>query len=171
MTGEGISPAMESSLLAARTLRRALDAGRFDLRTLSAYEREFHAYFDPAMVFLDLIAATLRNTHMRDWWLSAFSRGCRQAQRDQALARVSGACFGGVELDPRGVLWQLMGRTCSDVKGFASDWVGWQMDWWRSLAADPTWHKSWAMDVQKKWLRVLSVLGTTGGDPRAAGVL
>jgi hypothetical protein len=162
---------MESSLLAARTLRRALEAGRFDRPALSAYEREFRAYFDPAMAFLDLVAATLRNGHMKDWWLSSFSRGCRQAQRDQALARVTGACFGGVELDPRGVLWQLLGRTCGDVGRFASEWIGWQMAWWRSLAADPVWHASWAMDVQKKWLRVFSILGTTGGDPRAVGVL
>jgi len=171
MTGEGISPAMESSLLAARTLRRALDAGRFDRPTLAAYEREFRAYFDPAMAFLDLVAATLRNGHMKDWWLSAFSRGCRQAQRDQALARVTGACFGGVELDPRAVLWQLLGRTCADVGAFASDLIACQVGWWRSLAADPVWHASWAMDVQKKWLRVLSILGTAGGDPRAVGVL
>ncbi len=171
MTGEGISPAMESSLLAARTLRRALDAGRFDRSALSAYERDFRAYFDPAMVFLDLVAATLRNRHMKDWWLSSFSRGCSQAQRDQALARVAGACFGGVELDPRGVLWQLLGRAGADLSTFASDWLGWQMAWWRSLAADPVWHASWAIDVQKKWLRVISILGTTRVDPRAVGVL
>jgi hypothetical protein len=171
MTGEGISPAMESSLLAARVLRQALDAGRFDRRALSAFEREFRAYFDPAMAFLDLVAATLRNGHMKDWWLTAFARGCRQAQRDQALARVTGACFGGVELHARSVLWQLLGRAGADVGAFAGEWVGWQVAWWRSLVADPLWHASWALDVQRKWLRVLSILGTTRGDPRAVGVL
>lgn len=171
MTGEGISPAMESSLLAAGTLRRALDTGRFDRSTLSAYEREFRAYFDPAMAFLDLVAATLRNRHMKDWWLSAFSRGCREAQRDGRLARVTGACFGGVELDPRGVLLQVFGRAWSDAPTFVGDSIRWQMDWWRSFAADPLWHASWAIDVQKKWLRVLSILGTRAGDPRAVGVL
>lgn len=170
MTGEGISPAMESALIAARTVRRALAAGRFDRQTLSAYEREFRAYFDPAMLFLDLCAATLRNRHMKGSWLEAFARGCRQAQHDAGLARVTGACFGGVELDPRGVLWQGLARAVTDIGTVATDWTGWHLDWWRSLAADPVWHASWAIDVQKKWLRVLAMMGTTGADPRAAGV-
>lgn len=170
MTGEGISPAMESALIAARTLRRALDAGRFDRAALSGYESDFRAYFDPAMTFLDLVAATLRNHHMKEWWLRAFSRGCREAQRDQRLARVTGACFGGVELSPRRVLSQLAGRTFSDLAAFARDGLSWQVDWWRSAAADPVWHARWAMDVHAKWLRVLSMVAVHEGDPRAVGV-
>ena len=57
MTGEGITPGMESALLAGPVLAAALDAGRFDAQQLSAFERAFRAYFDPAMQFLDVLAA------------------------------------------------------------------------------------------------------------------
>ena len=79
MTGEGITPAMESALLAAPVLRAALDSGRFDVGRLAAYERAFRAYFDPAMTFLDLCAATLRNRHLAQPWLKALARGCELA--------------------------------------------------------------------------------------------
>jgi geranylgeranyl reductase family protein len=190
MTGEGITPAMESAVIAARVVRQALAAGRFDQRTLSAYEREFRAYFDPAMIFLDFCAATMRNRHMSGSCLKALARGYRKAQQDADFARTAGACFGGgVDVDPRGVLWQISARIASELgaltpwrtgearvdrspwPSIVAEWIGWQSDWWRSVAADPSWHTGWAMDVQKKFLRVLSTLGSMSGDPRARGIL
>src|SRR5262249_4984595 len=41
MTGEGITPAAESALLATPVLQAALEVGRFDARQLSAYEHAF----------------------------------------------------------------------------------------------------------------------------------
>src|SRR5579872_163491 len=66
MTGEGITQGMESALIAASTVMEALEAGRFDALYLARFERDYRAYFDPAMNFLDLCAASMRNWHFRD---------------------------------------------------------------------------------------------------------
>jgi flavin-dependent dehydrogenase len=57
MTGEGITPAMESALLASDVLTQALKAGNFDAGFLSTYEQRFREYFDASMIFVDLCAA------------------------------------------------------------------------------------------------------------------
>ena len=98
MTGEGITPAMESGLLAASVIERALQHGRFDADFLSQYRRNFRAYFDPSMVFLDLCAAGMRNHHLSDSWLRTLAQGCQVAQQDPEYARTVGACFGGLIL-------------------------------------------------------------------------
>jgi geranylgeranyl reductase family protein len=189
MTGEGITPAMESALLASPVLRAALDAGCFDAGRLSAYETAFRAYFDPAMTFLDLCAATLRNRHLARPWLKALARGCELAAADPEFARTGGSYFGGIDVQPFGILGQMWVRIVQDL-AFAwprflrgaggrgrptgttvGDLVEWQAAWTRSLVADPLWHARWTADVQRKWLRVLSTTGRGGGDPRFAGVV
>ena len=188
MTGEGITPAMESALLASPVLRAALDAGRFDAGRLSAYETAFRDYFDPAMTFLDLCAATLRNRHLARPWLKALARGCDLAQADPAFARAGGSYFGGLDVQPFGILGQMWVRVIQDLvlawprllsgaRGgerpagtTVTDVVEWQASWLRSLASDPLWHARWTVDVQRKWVRVLSTTGRATGDPRFAGV-
>jgi flavin-dependent dehydrogenase len=66
MTGEGITPAMESALIAARIIMDVLPRGRLDATSLSVDENEFRKYFDPSMIFVDLCATTLRNPHYWD---------------------------------------------------------------------------------------------------------
>ena len=189
MTGEGITPAMESALLAAPVLTAALDAGRLDARQLSAYEAAFRGYFDPAMTFLDLCAATLRNRHLARPWLKALARGCELAQADPAFARTGGSYFGGLEIQPFGILAQMWVRIVEDLllawprlltgvvgggrrsRGTTvADLGEWQSAWSRSVLADPLWHARWTMDVQRRWVRLLSTMRSAGGDPRTVGV-
>ena len=190
MTGEGITPAMESAMLAAPVLVKALETGRFDAEFLSAYERAFRDYFDPAMTFLDFCAAILRNRRLGRSVLHTLARGCERARQDPDFARNAGACFGGLELRPAGVLSQvwlslvtdfatLLGgrlfgaedRRPSPLIATVCDLIDWQNDWWSSALGDPIWHTAWAVDVSKKWLRVLSILGAQSPDPRAAGLV
>jgi menaquinone-9 beta-reductase len=188
MTGEGITPAAESSLLAAPVLLAALEAGRFDAQQLSAYERAFRAYFDPAMTFLDLCAAVLRNRSLARPWLKALARGCELAQGDTEFARTGGSYFGGLDIRPFGIMANVWGRVAEDlllawprlVGGLGRmresratsvrDVIEWQAAWSRSLLADPLWHVRWTMDVQRKSLRLLSTMNAAGHDPRAAGL-
>jgi geranylgeranyl reductase family protein len=189
MTGEGITPAMESALIAAEVIQSALAAGRFDAGFLSAYEQAFRRYFDPSMVFLDLCAATLRNNHFWKSWKRALMRGCQLAQRDARFARTVGACFGGLEINPPGILAQLWvrlaegmlsagpqsaielltGRPGAAVLTF-QEMGGWMGDWWKSFLREPLWHTSWVMDVQQKWVRALSAMSGRAPDPRAEGL-
>jgi geranylgeranyl reductase family protein len=189
MTGEGITPAAESSLLAAPVLQAALEAGRFDARQLSAYETTFRAYFDPAMTFLDLCAAILRNRHLARPWLKALARGCELAEADPAFARTGGSYFGGLDVRPFGIMAHVwvrvvqdlllawprllggLGRTCDSRATSVGDLIEWQAAWSRSLVADPLWHARWAMDVQRKSVRLLSTMHGAGTDPRAAGLV
>jgi hypothetical protein len=189
MTGEGITPAAESALLAAPVLQAALEAGRFDARQLAAYEREFRAYFDPAMTFLDLCAAVLRNRSLARPWLKALARGCELAQADPAFARTGGSYFGGLDIRPFGILGHVwvrvvqdlllawprllggLGRTRASRATSVGDLIEWQAAWSRSLVADPLWHARWTMDVQRKSVLLLSAMRSAGSDPRAAGLV
>lgn len=184
MTGEGITPAMESALLASPVLRDALDTGRFDAGRLSAYEASFRAYFDPAMSFLDLCAATLRNRHLAGPWLKALARGCELAAADPEFARTGGSYFGGLDVQPFGILGRMWVRIVQDVAlawprsltgrstgTSVGDLLEWQSGWARSLLSDPLWHARWAADVQRKWLRVAAATARAGEDPRYAGVV
>ena len=64
MTGEGITPAMESALLAAPVLLDALAGGALRRRGPRGLRRRRRAYFDPSMRFLAACASTLRNPHL-----------------------------------------------------------------------------------------------------------
>jgi len=190
MTGEGITPAIESALIAAPVLMDALTAGKFDAKFLSAYEARFRAYFDPAMIFLDLCAATMRNRHFRESWLRAMVRGCEWAQGNPNFARITGAYFGGLEINPPGILSQIWISMVRDLatlgprslrallKGHSNplfsavgDLIGWQIDWWNSVLDDPIWHAGWTMDLERKWLHFLSIMNNANMDPRAEGLV
>jgi len=190
MTGEGITPAMESALIAARVILKALDSGHLDAEGFSSYEREYRSYFDPAMIFVDLCAATLRNRHYWGSWKKALVRGCALAQKDTRFAATVGACFGGMEVNPAGILAEVWRKTAESLMAIGptgalglmtgnvataasaiEEGAGWLTDSWRSVCDDPWWHARWAMDVQAKWLRALSVMSKGGTDPRIEGVI
>jgi hypothetical protein len=178
MTGEGITPAMESALIAASSVEDALETGTTNLST---YETRFRGYFDPSMAFLDLCAATLRNTHLRESWLQALTRGCEMAQQDSEYAKTVGACFGGLDIDPPVILSQIWGVVISELITTAfrparilasiREMIGWQTAWWTSFVSDPLWHASWSIDVQRKWLHALSIMMAAAGDPRVRGLI
>jgi geranylgeranyl reductase family protein len=182
MTGEGITPAMESALLASPVLVEALAAGRCDAAKLSAYETAFRAHFDPAMTFLDLCAATFRNRHLAVPWLRALARGCELASGDPEFARTGSSYFGGVDVRPFGILGQMWVRVVEDLalvwprslrsggtETTLTDVVEWQSALLRSVLSDPLWHMRWMADVQRKWLRILSPT-VLREDPRFSGV-
>jgi geranylgeranyl reductase family protein len=185
MTGEGITPGMESALLAAPVLRRALEEGDYSEERLAGYGAAFRAYFDPSMTFLSLIAATMRDEHFARPWLKAFGRGCELAQGDPDFARTSGSFFGGIEVRPFGILGQVLARCGEDallawprlLAGSSAkattpgDLLAWQAALARSVLGDPAAHMRWAADVRHQWRRLLTVAKTWEGDPRAKGLL
>jgi len=189
MTGEGITPAMESALLAARVLMRALQDGNFGPAALSIYEKEHRDYFGPAMVFTDLCAATLRNPHYWPSWKRAIVRGCRLAQHDKTFAATAGGCFGGIEVHPAGILAEVWKKTAENLIALGPqsaaelmqgkvttatsvlrEGAGWLIDSWKSISNDPLWHTGWLLDVQGKWVRAVEYMIQRRTDPRAQGV-
>ncbi|HSB78414.1 MAG TPA: geranylgeranyl reductase family protein [Candidatus Methylomirabilis sp.] len=193
MTGEGITPAAESALLASAVLAAAVERGRSDRAFLSRYEQNFRAYFDPAMRYLDLCAAVMRNRFMSDFWLSTVARGCQTAVADPDFARIAGAGFGGMDVRPLSILSRIWSKLVEDlgsaaagmlgaggqaslIEGFAhsAHWLraigSWSDGWWQSLLDDPLWHAAWAADAFHKWTQVVGGLGA-GTDPRLEGPL
>lgn len=187
MTGEGITPGMESALLGSSTLAAALECGRFDAAFLSRFERDFRRHFDPAMRYLDLCATLMRNRHFREFWLRTGTRGFQEAAADPLFARVAGCTFGGVDVRPLSILGQLWLQALDYVgDGNARMWLdllsgrrrpaGWllDLDAWRrglrnSLLEDPLWHGAWTLDVIKKAAGLPAALWRPG-NPRARGV-
>lgn len=185
ITGEGITPAAESSLLGAEVLLDALEQGGTDETFLSAYRRSFRAYFDPAMGYLDFVACVMRNRHFCDFWLSVVEQGCAMAMRDPTFARTGGAGFGGMDVRPLDMVARMWAKTMGHFLGqgtraardlvagkmpFApaiADMARWQMGWWASLADDPGWHARWTADVAGKWMRLAGKVRLR--DPRAKG--
>jgi flavin-dependent dehydrogenase len=187
MTGEGITQGMESALIASRTVLAALEAGRFEAAQLASFERDFHAFFDPPMAWLDFCAAVLRNWHFREFWLRATLRGFGQAAADPAFGAVSGASFGGLNLRPLAIVEQIWARILAYVAGeapraladlvggrggpgLASDVLAWERGWRASLAHDPAWHSAWLADVAGKAARLAPALWA-GPSPRLQGPL
>jgi flavin-dependent dehydrogenase len=185
MTGEGITPAMESALIAARVILGVLPKGHLDAKFLSVYEAEFRKYFDPSMIFVDLCAATLRNPYYWGSWKKALEKGCRMAQRDSKFAATAGSCFGGLEVNPSGILAEMWIKTAETLLGVGprtmleamdgrvngvalelQEMGGWIGDSWVSLFKDPFWHVGWTIDIQRKWVRALSILSKRLPDPR-----
>jgi len=185
ITGEGITPAAESSLLGADVLVDALERGRTDAAFLSAYDRSFRRYFDPAMGYLDFVACVMRNRHFCDFWLSVVRQGCEMAMKDATFARTGGAGFGGLDIRPLDMVGRMWAKSLGHFVGqgrraagellsgrvpFAptlGDMTRWQMGWWASLADDPAWHARWTADVAGKWLRLPRMVRLR--DPRARG--
>ncbi len=186
MTGEGITPAAESSIIGASVVADAVNRGRTDARFLSAYERDFRAYFDPSMCYLDYCACLMRNRHLREFWLTVVRRGCELAMRDKNFARLGGAPFGGIEVRPLDIVLQMWvksaGQLAEDSGRFATDFLSgktgamstaiadvgrWQTAWWSSVVEDPAWHSRWMADVTRKWLRLYKT--TKLRDPRTKG--
>lgn len=191
ITGEGITPAAESALIASAVLADAVEQGRSDPAFLSRYERRFRAYFDPAMRYLDLCAAVMRNRFMSDFWLTTVARGCQKAAEDPDFARIAGSGFGGMDVRPLSILSRIWSTLIEDIGTAATGMLGagshgslgddfarstswfraigsWNEGWWQSLLDDPLWHTAWAADVVHKWTRVAGTLGA-GSDPRVEG--
>lgn len=190
MTGEGITLAMESAMIAAGVVLDVLHKGQPDVAALSTYETEYRKYFDPSMICVDFCAATMRNRHYWRSWRKALVRGCELAQKDPEFAVTVGACFGGLEINPPGILAELWTRTAESLLSIGSqsalqllegranstrftlqETAGWMTDSWQSLWHDPFWHASWATDVQRKLVRTLAIINKRLPDPRSKGVI
>lgn len=182
MTGEGITQAMESALLAVPVLLAALQDGAVR-GALAPYETAFRSYFDPSMLFLAFCAEMLRNRHLRGPWLKALARGCQVAQADGDFARTSGSYFGGLEIRPLDIIGQVWQRSLVDLllawprfltgdrtnTTTPGDLLQWQVSLGSSLLSDPGWHMRWTLDMERAWARLLAGAATQEGDPRPAG--
>jgi menaquinone-9 beta-reductase len=187
MTGEGITPALESALIASSTLAKALENGRTDARHLSEFERDFRSYFDPAMRYLDLCATVMRNRHLSEFWLKVALQGCKEAAADPSFASVTGSGFGGLDIRPAAIFAQMWAKMVRDIGagsartlldllgGRAGPRASWLSDLdrlrdgcWRSLMDDPLWHALWTADVAQKCAGVLKSLRISD-DPRLRG--
>jgi len=169
MTGEGITQGMESALIASSTLLHALERGRFDAAFLANFEQDFRRYFDPAMLYLDFCAALMRNWHFREFWMRSTMRGFERAKADPEFARIAGAGFGGLNVQPLAIVRQIgastlrylgegtlqtfrdlvSGRTIG-ADGMLGDLAAWWTAWHQSKAEDPAWHAAWLADVAKR---------------------
>ena len=187
MTGEGVTQGMESALIAALTLKEALEDGRFDAAYLSRFEGDFRSYFDPSMAWLDLCATLMRNWRLRAFWLRAGVHGFARAGDDPAFARVAGSTFGGPAIQPLAIVGQMAaGMARRLIEGgpamiadllsgrpdrsgdLAADWDAWTKGWRASLEEDPVWHQAWLADVVAAATRLSPVLLTTQ-NPRLQG--
>ena len=188
LTGEGITLAMESALLAAPVLAGALESGDCSAGGLAGYETAFRAYFDPSMLFLDFCAAMLRNRHLTRPLMKALARGAQIAQQDRAFAEAGGSFIGGLDIRPFDLLGKVWGRAMEDVllawprfvSGLAvgsrsgtspTDLLDWSVAFSRSMIDDTRWHMSWAGDLQRQWARLLSSTDGVSVDPRVDGLL
>jgi hypothetical protein len=117
-------------------------------------------------------------------------KGCALAQKDSKFAPTSGACFGGLEVNPSRILAEMWVKTAESLLGIGlksmleitegrvnsvaltlQEMAGWMNNSWVSLLNDPAWHVGWTMDVQRKWIRVLSMVSKRLQDPRIKGVV
>jgi geranylgeranyl reductase family protein len=189
MTGEGITQGMESSLLGAPVLADALGRGRFEAADLERYDHDFHAYFDPAMLWLVFTAQCLRNWHFREYMFRATKRGFEAAMEDGEFARVSGTMFGGLNVRPRMIAKQVWGnifaylaengvRSVADLVGgrgflgssLVQDLAAWEQGWSASVSDDPRWHFGWLADVARSVAR-LGPSFAAAENPRVKGLV
>lgn len=184
MTGEGITAAIESSVIGASVLLKSLNSGHYDASTLSEYEALYRAYFDPALNYVDLIACIMRNKHFCNTWLDLVTEGCELAKEEPDFARYTGATFGGMEIYPTKIAWQVWQKSIQefnpifnlmkgDLKSFSTslaDLVSLQMALVKSYANDPVWHVSWSSDILTKWLRLITSSSLQQKDRRSQGL-
>lgn len=189
MTGEGITQGMESSLIAARTVLEALERGRFEAADLARYDDDFHAYFDPAMLYLCFCSTLLRNRHFAEYAMRAATRGFQKAQDERDFGRVSGTGFGGLNVQSQAIAKQIWTsvlahlieggtRMLADLvtgrgfrqSGLAGDFAAWQRGWNASMKDDPAWHFAWAADVARATARLGPSLAAAE-NPRLRGPL
>ena len=166
MTGEGITQGMESAIIASRTIALALEAGRFEVHDLAGYERDFRAYFDPAMRYLCFAATILRNRHFSEFGFRATRQGFERAQRERSFGEIAGTAFGGLNVQPlasigqvwkgivehmiqggAGALSDLIAGRGIMADGLGTDMQAWQRGWRASLRDDPAWHMAWLGDI------------------------
>ena len=136
------------------------------------------------MIFLDLCAVILRNRHLARPWLKALARGCELASADQEFARDERQLLrrprrppvrdprADVDTDrpgPRARLAPFLtgargarrpaATTVPDLARVAGGVVA------LVSLSDPLWHARWAVDVQRKWARVLPAAGRAAAIP------
>jgi hypothetical protein len=189
VTGEGISPGMDSALIASKTVLEALDRGRFDAAGLSRFDDDFRAYFDPSMLYLELCATILRNRHFRAFGLRVLTHGFERAQKSPAFGRVAGSAFGGLDIRPLEIGGKVLAASLGQVvagapmavvellagraglsRGLMGDLTAWERGWRASLKDDRTWHMSWLADLARAAAR-LEPRSWVAPNPRIRGAL
>jgi len=96
LNGEGIPLAIESALLAARTICSAFEKGDFSAELLSGYDRACVERFDTDLRVSDLLVSTIANRHLAGTWIRALELFASIADRDPDYARTAGGVLAGV---------------------------------------------------------------------------
>lgn len=73
-TGEGVDYALESAMLASKTIRKCLEHGDFSDRALSHYERDLRQEFQRMFV----VTSFIRRFYMNERMLNALARACKR---------------------------------------------------------------------------------------------
>ncbi len=73
-TGEGVDYALESAMLASKTVRECLERGDFSDRALSRYERDLRDKFQRVFV----VTSFIRRFYMNELMLNALARACKR---------------------------------------------------------------------------------------------
>jgi hypothetical protein len=111
---------------------------------------------------------------MRDFWLGSSRR--RKAADDTEFARVAGASFGGLNVQPLEILTRMWAKLVEDAgEDSARLWLDLASGrapvlpaWWHDLGAfSEGW---WMSDVLEKWTAATRALSSTG-NPRWRGPL
>lgn len=174
VTAEGITQGMESSIIGSRTLLSCLDNARFEAEDLAQYERDFRAYFDPAMRYLAFCATLMRNRHLSDLVFRVTRQGFEEAQEDRNFGKVAGAGFGGLNVQPLAMASQIWRKIFArmtaegvaevmrlvsgkglEASGLVAELASFRTGWRTSRNADPEWHREWLADL----LRAIGHLG------------
>lgn len=168
MTGEGITAAMESSMIGASVIIKAFEKGKFDSTQLNEYEKRFSSYFDPSLLYVDFVACIMRNREFSGLWLDIVTKGCRLAKSDEEFLKITGATFGGMEIYPTQILRQVWEKAVYEfnpvygmlkgdfgiLSGSLSDFTNIQLSAWKSFVRDPVWHSRWAAEVMNKFIKL-----------------
>lgn len=73
-TGEGVDYALESAMIAGKTIRRCLERGDFSERALSQYEQDLRKEFQRVFV----VTSFIRRFYMNERMLNALARACNR---------------------------------------------------------------------------------------------
>jgi geranylgeranyl reductase family protein len=170
VSGEGIPLALETARLASETIQDALARDDCSVASLASYERRWRARYDADLKLADLVVSLARNRHLAKVWIKGFRLMGMTATTDADYADTLGGIMAGLVPTRAGLSLDVMLKSLAhgprfwmDVLGVTSDrpWEGFA----RLLGStaqmlqdsfdDFEWSRSWALEVQGKWLEVL----------------
>lgn len=168
MSGEGIPLALESSALAAETIKTAFDRGNFSHEILAKYEQTWRSSFDPDLRISDMIVSVTRNRYLSKVWIEMLRLGCKTAESNPDYAWKMGGIIAGTiptreGLEPEVVLRPFLQMIRESTNSFTAPYVQlpqllgraiefgmWEVSTLAKLANDSDWFMNWCNEVAEK---------------------